>query len=151
MAAQSPTANILTFPLAAPTQRADRKPQAQASDSPQQRFEQLEQRIRQFRGDTVHQQWLDAYLDQGLELACRAGQRELWALQESWLHRMYRALRDTGLDLKASTPWRAACLEALYQPFFALRHLPRGQHDPRCGQRLHVILRDFAVISRHLV
>ena len=121
------------------------------NDHRQAEFEQLDQRIRHYQGRDNQPQWLEQYLDLGLELACQAGQKQLWALQESWLHRMYRTLRDSGLNLSASNSWRQACLDALYQPFFALRHLQRGQHDHRCRQRLHTILREFAVISRHLV
>lgn len=145
------SAQILTFPATTQAHTPVPTVAPEPTPDPRQRFEALEQSIRDYRGEQPQVRWLEQYLDAGLELACNAGQKQLWALQESWLHRVYRTLRDTGLNLNASNAWRRACLEALYQPFFALRHLPRGQQDPRCGQRLHVILRDFAVISRHLV
>src|SRR5690606_16017475 len=59
-----------------------------------QQLEQLEQQIRSHKGLELHADWLNEYLDLGLEMACTAGQRQLTALQESWLTRLYNTLRD---------------------------------------------------------
>ncbi|QQD23226.1 hypothetical protein GJQ55_01500 [Venatoribacter cucullus] len=111
-----------------------------------QQLEQLEQQIRSHKGLELHADWLNEYLDLGLEMACTAGQRQLTALQESWLTRLYNTLRDAALNTSLPSTWRQLCLDYLYQPFFVLSHLYREQ--PGRGLRLRALVHEFALLSR---
>ncbi len=112
----------------------------------QSRLEQLEQQIRSYDGSDLHDDWLNEYLDLGLELACFASERHLKPLQESWLNRLYNTLRDAALNPAASYRWRHLCLDYLYQPFFVLNQLYRQQ--PGRSFRLRSLLHEFAMLSR---
>lgn len=113
------------------------------------RLEKLENTIRTYHGDKPHIEWLNDYLDMGLELAQEAGERNLTRLQESWLRRIYNTLRDTGVNVSCNEVWRHQCLEYLYQPFFALQHLYRAQ--PGGGSRIKTLSRDYSFISRYVI
>ncbi|MCD8522973.1 MAG: hypothetical protein LRY66_00690 [Saccharospirillaceae bacterium] len=114
----------------------------------QQRLAQLEKQIRSHKGCELHPEWLNEYLDLGLELACRAGERRLQPLQESWLTRLYNTLRDATFNTDASNHWRRQCLDYLYQPFFALQHLYRAKPERRT--HLGLIVHEFTLASRYL-
>lgn len=114
----------------------------------QQRLAQLELQIRSHQGCELHPEWLNEYLDLGLELACRAGERHLQPLQESWLTRLYNTLRDATFNTDASNHWRRQCLDYLYQPFFALQHLYRTKPE-RCTH-LNLIVHEFTLANRYL-
>lgn len=113
------------------------------------RLEQLEQHIHQHQSDVLHPEWLNEYIDLGLELAEQAGQRDLLPLQESWLKRIYKTLRDAAFNLQCHESWRQQCLDFLYQPFFALQHFYRAQPDGR--QRVRLLFKDLSMISRYVV
>ena len=110
------------------------------------RLEQLEQQIRSYAGNEPHADWLNEYLDLGLEMACVASERQLQPLQESWLNRLYNTLRDAAVNPAAGSHWRHLCLDYLYQPFFVLSHLYRQQ--PGRSFRLRSLLHEFAMLSR---
>lgn len=114
----------------------------------QQRLAQLELQIRSHKGYELHPEWLNEYLDLGLELACRAGERHLQPLQESWLTRLYNTLRDAAFNTAASNHWRRQCLDYLYQPFFALQHLYRAKPERRT--HLGLIMHEFTLANRYL-
>lgn len=113
------------------------------------RLELLEARIQQYCGDIQHPEWIDEYIDVGLELAGHAGRRNLKPLQESWLKRIYKTLRDTAFNLQCHENWRQQCLDFLYQPFFALQHFYREQPNGRAKVRL--LSEDLSLISRYVV
>lgn len=112
----------------------------------QQRLEQLEGLIRHYNGHDLHADWLNEYLDLGLELASFAGHRQLQPLQESWLTRLYNTLRDGALNPLADGHWRHLCLDYLYQPFFALTQIYRQQPGKRF--RLLALRNEFSTLSR---
>ncbi|UXD88797.1 hypothetical protein [Thalassolituus hydrocarboniclasticus] len=116
--------------------------------SDQLRLAQLEMQIRAYQGCELHPEWLNEYLDLGLELACRAAERQLQPLQESWLTRMYNTLRDATFNPCASSNWRCQCLDYLYQPFFALQHIYRSQPERR--NHLRMLVHEFTLASRYL-
>lgn len=118
------------------------------SCSPQQRLEQLEGLIRHGEGARLPR-WLDEYLDLGLELAASAGSHNLPALQESWLRRIYTHLRNTAICDRCDEQERQHCLNCLYQPYFALRHL--YQNSPDGQLLLRRLSQDLAVVSRYLL
>ena len=132
---------VTTFP--------DLVPQREHRNSCILRLERLENTIRSYHGDELHHEWLNDYLDAGLELAQEAGERDLIRLQESWLRRIYNTLRDTGVNVSCGEAWRHQCLEYLYQPFFALQHLYRAQ--PGSNSRIKALSRDFSFISRYVI
>lgn len=113
------------------------------------RLEVLENLIQHHNDAILHPEWLDEYIDLGLELAEYAGQRNLLPLQESWLKRMYNTLRDTAFNLDCHENWRQQCLDFLYQPFFALQHFYRVQPNGR--QRIRALFRDLTMITRYIV
>ncbi|MCA6061225.1 MULTISPECIES: hypothetical protein [Oceanospirillaceae] len=145
-------------PCALPSARVIRPQQFRSAQTPQggslvpvheqQRLAQLELQIRSHRGNELHPEWLNEYLDLGLELACRAGERQLQPLQESWLTRLYNTLRDATFNSQAASCWRCQCLDYLYQPFFALQHLYRSQPERR--NHLSAIVHEFSLASRYL-
>lgn len=112
------------------------------------RLEQLECLIRSGSGQQLDN-WLNEYLDLGLELAAAAGKRQLPALQESWLRRIYTHIRNTAICDQCNDGQRQRCLECLYQPYFALRHLYSGSLD---GQmHLRRLSQDLSTVSRYLL
>ncbi|MCY0964881.1 hypothetical protein [Parathalassolituus penaei] len=114
----------------------------------QHRLEQLESLIRSAGGQQL-ESWLNEYLDLGLELAAAAGARRLPALQESWLRRIYTHIRNTAICDHCNDGQRQRCLECLYQPYFALRHLYSGSRD---GQmHLRRLSQDLSTVSRYLL
>ena len=92
---------------------------------------------------------LDQYMDTGLDLEINAGASGMTRLQESWLRRLYTTLRDTGLDPRRHETSRALCFDALYQVFFALRHIYRSRPGGECS--LRKLSREMQFISHHLV
>lgn len=130
--------------------RTSRHLAAQAgNDHAIRRLEQLEKRIHDYRGNIRHPEWLDEYIDLGLELAENAGQRKLQPLQESWLKRIYKTLRDTAFNLSCHENWRQQCLDFLYQPFFALQHFYRDQ--PNSKLKVRLLFKDLSMITRYVV
>src|SRR5690606_4593804 len=111
-----------------------------------QQLGQLEQQIRSHKGLELHADWLNADLVRWMALACRAAQRQLTALQDSWPTRLYTSLRDAALNTSLPSTWRQLCLDSLHQPFFVLSHLYREQ--PGRGLRLRALLHEFALLSR---
>lgn len=67
-------------------------------------------------------QWLDRYLDLGLQLALQMTAPGLNALKESWLQRLYRTLRALSIRTDSSNDQRQQAFARLYQVFFALKH-----------------------------
>jgi len=114
-----------------------------------QRLEVLEHRIRYYRGDVLHPDWINEYIDLGLDLADNAQQQHLCALQESWLKRIYLTLRDTAFCPDCSEGWRQQCLEFLYQPFFALQHVYRAQSDGR--SKIRRLFKDLSLLTRYVM
>lgn len=104
---------------------------------------QLEQQLLHANG-SAQSQWIEDYLDLGLELASQH-QRSL--LHPHWLKRLYRTLRDSASLPQVSLAWRQRCVDALYQPLFALQHHYRQQNDG--ALRLQHIRQELAVISRY--
>lgn len=145
--------NIIPMPnLSAPPQRAraSRFWAAQAGqETAIRRLEVLESLIQRHNDPVLHPEWLDEYIDLGLELAEYAGRRNLLPLQESWLKRIYNTLRDTAFNLDCHENWRQQCLDFLYQPFFALQHFYRVQPNGR--QRIRTLFRDLTMITRYVV
>ena len=90
--------------------------------------------------------WLNDYLDLGLELACRAGERRLTRLQTSWVQRLYQTLRASALSHDAPLGWHSLCADYLYQPYFALVHLYRI--NPACSQQLRYLTHEFTLICQ---
>ncbi|UTW47881.1 hypothetical protein [Bacterioplanoides sp. SCSIO 12839] len=113
------------------------------------RLEQLEGRIQQYSDTIQHPEWLNEYIDLGLDLAEHAGSRNLRPLQESWLKRIYKTLRDTAFNLDCHENWRQQCLDFLYQPFFALQHFYREQPNGR--QKVRLLFKDLSMITRYVV
>ena len=110
-------------------------------------FTALEQSITNSR--TLNSELLDHYLDTGLDLAISAGTSGLTRLQESWLRRIYTTLRSTSLDPEREEASRTLCFDALYQVFFALRHMYKARSG---GERsLRNLVREMQFISHHLV
>lgn len=114
----------------------------------QQRLERLESLIRTATGNQLDQ-WLNEYLDIGLELAAAAGERSLPALQESWLRRVYTHLRNTAICDHCNDGQRQRCLECLYQPYFALRHLYEKTDNGE--SHLRRLSQDLSTVSRYLL
>lgn len=112
----------------------------------QSRLEQLELKIRDHQGPDLHADWLNEYLDLGLELASASQDIRLKQLQEGWLRRVYNTLRDAALNPKASGSWRHQCLDYLYQPFFVLSQIYR--QEPSRLYRLRTLKNEFATVSR---
>ena len=110
-------------------------------------FTALEQRITNSR--TLNSELLDHYLDTGLDLAISAGTSGLTRLQESWLRRIYTTLRSTSLDPEREEASRTLCFDALYQVFFALRHMYKAR--PGGERSLRNLVREMQFISHHLV
>lgn len=112
-------------------------------------FEALEQRIREFQGNTPRSDLINDYVDRGIELAEDAGMKGFTRLQESWLRRIYTTLRDAGLNTSSCEAWRSMCLESLYQPFFALIHIYRER--PRGRYYLRAMNQEMQVISQYII
>ena len=98
---------------------------------------------------TLNSELLDHYLDTGLDLAISAGTSGLTRLQESWLRRIYTTLRSTSLDPEREEASRTLCFDALYQVFFALRHMYKAR--PGGERSLRNLVREMQFISHHLV
>jgi hypothetical protein len=94
------------------------------------------------------EQWLNDYLDLGLEEAAHAGNRGLKPLQESWLIRLYATLRSAAVSPAAPQSWRQLCFDYLYQPFFALQDM--YQQSPVNRTKLYSLRREFAALERLL-
>ena len=110
-------------------------------------FTALEQSITNSR--TLNSELLDHYLDTGLDLAISAGTSGLTRLQESWLRRIYTTLRSISLDPECEEASRTLCFDALYQVFFALRHMYKAR--PGGERSLRNLVREMQFISHHLV
>ncbi|MEC8907927.1 MAG: hypothetical protein VX771_11495 [Pseudomonadota bacterium] len=107
----------------------------------------LELSITNYR--SLNSELLDHYLDTGLDLAIKAGTSGLTRLQESWLRRIYTTLRSISLDPECEEASRTLCFDALYQVFFALRHMYKARPG---GERcLRNLVREMQFISHHLV
>lgn len=115
--------------------------------SPSDQFTALETNIIKTR--ELSSELLDHYLDTGLELAISAGTSGLTRLQESWLRRIYTTLRSTSLDPEREEASRTLCFDALYQVFFALRHMYKAR--PGGERSLRNLVREMQFISHHLV
>lgn len=94
------------------------------------------------------EQWLNDYLDLGLEEAANAGNKGLKPLQESWLIRLYATLRSAAVCPAAPQSWRQLCFDYLYQPFFALQDM--YQQSPVNRTKLYSLRREFAALERIL-
>ncbi|MBE0482206.1 MAG: hypothetical protein IBX52_01785 [Bacterioplanes sp.] len=121
---------------------------AQPAVVPLSQLERLEQQLLQ-ANDQAQTQWIEDYLDLGLELANAARQHHRFLLHTSWLKRLYRTLRDSASLPQVSQAWRQRCVDALYQPLFALQHHYQQQDDG--ALRLRQIRQELAVISRYWV
>ncbi|TNC91730.1 hypothetical protein [Thalassolituus sp.] len=113
------------------------------------RFDSLDNMIRNYHGEQLRSDLLNDFIDTGLELATDAGNKGLSRLQESWLRRIYTTLRDSGINSELPAHWRQACLESLYQPFFALQHIYQSRRDGRYA--LRYLSREMQVISGYLL
>lgn len=113
------------------------------------RFEALENLIRDYNGDAPCNDLINDYVDHGIELAADAGKKGFTRLQESWLRRIYTTLRDTGLNTSSSETWRLACLESLYQPFFALMHIYKERPNGRYS--LRAMNHEMQIISHYII
>jgi len=113
------------------------------------RFESLDRMIRSYHGNQHRSDLINHYIDTGLDLATDAGEQGLTRLQESWLRRMYSTLRDAGINPLLPEHWRQACLESLYQPFFALQHLYKKRFDG--AYALRYLSREMQVIAGYLL
>ncbi len=147
------TANVYSFSdrtAARPFQKPARS-LFEIKSTPVLRLEQLEREIRNSNSsnDGYLRLWLNEYLDIGLELADIARQNQLSSLQESWLKRLYRFLRDTAFRLDCCECCRTQCLEYLYQPYFALRHV--YQADNNGEQKIRRMNKDLEVIARYVL
>ncbi len=101
----------------------------------EQRLTLLEQQITAYEQDLPRADWLNEYLDLGLELASQAGERCLQALQTSWIRRIYHTLLLASLNTHASGQWRSLCSDYLYQPYFVLQQIYKSspaQHARLC-------------------
>jgi len=131
---------------AQPLARVDHRPAMQIINQPEQiRLLILEDKISHC-GSVPDKLWLNDYLDLGLELACRAGERRLLKLQTSWLRRIYRTFTAAALNTDAPAYWRAVCSDYLYQPYFALLHLYRK--NPADQQQLKCLMQEFSSVCR---
>jgi|TARA_B100000029_G_scaffold516676_2_gene632624 hypothetical protein len=110
-------------------------------------FTVLELSITNYR--SLNSELLDHYLDTGLDLAINAGSSGLTRLQESWLRRIYTTLRSISLDPECEEASRTLCFDALYQVFFALRHMYKAR--PGGERSLRNLVREMQFISHHLV
>lgn len=137
------TTSLAFSPVSAPLHLVAVPPPA-----PLLQLEQLEQQLLQ-ANDSAQSQWIEDYLDLGLELANTARQQHRFLLHTSWLKRLYRTLRDSASLPQVSQAWRQRCVDALYQPLFALQHHYQQQADG--AVRLRQIRQELAVISRYWV
>lgn len=141
-----------TLPCNGSNVRENSPQQAHASYSNSaqiQRFEQLEFSLRNSQSDASLRLWLDEYLDIGLELADIARRKNQKVLQESWLKRVYCFMRDTAFRQNCRPIFRHYCLEYLYQPYFALRHV--YQFDDNGDQKIRRLNKDLDVIARYVL
>ena len=119
-----------------------------------QRFQQLESDIRHYQqlshgqNLNIKTEWLNEYIDLGLNMAQQAESANRTQLQESWLKRVYNTLFETALDLVQPDQWRNLCRDYLYQPLFALQHLYRSQ--PNGDRRIRALYHELSVTSRYL-
>ncbi|MFC3680321.1 hypothetical protein [Bacterioplanoides pacificum] len=143
--------NVISLHHTQPARQSGQRLMLASSGQPHtiRRLETLEQRIKRYQGNVLHPEWLNEYIDLGLELAQDASQRHLQPLQESWLKRIYNTLRDTAFNLDCQECWRQQCLEFLYQPFFALQHFYR--EHPAGRQKIRLLFKDLNMISRYVV
>lgn len=107
-----------------------------------QRFDCLEQQIEQHRGHEIHAEWLDEYLEIGLELASQS------AVPTTDITRLYTTLQRSAMNTQADKHWRKICLDHLYQPFFVLKQL--YCNDPKRYASLRSLLNDFSRLNRCL-
>lgn len=145
------SATLLAFPMQPAHTHSGTNPWPllTSGSSNSRRLEQLEQLIPLQNNAVLLTLWVNEYLDIGLDLAAEAGSRHLPALQESWLRRLYSHLRNTAFADDCNPHCRQLCLESLYQPFFALRHLYRQQPQGRlCIRRLS---QDLSASTRYLI
>lgn len=141
--------NVYSFPVA-PAHIAA-YPTAKSGSSQEQihRLEQLEFSLQNSHSDVSLRRWLDEYMDIGLELADMARRKNQKVLQESWLKRVYRFLRDTAFRQNCRPIFRHYCLEYLYQPYFALRYV--YQSDVNGDQKIRRLNKDLEVIARYVL
>lgn len=112
-------------------------------------FESLEYRLSLVQYTPLSQEYLDQYIDLGLELAQQAGERNLLALQESWLKRIYTQLKNAAFRMESHQRWRQLCLDYLYQPFFALQHFYQSHPNGKNSTRL--LLNDLSRTSQYVI
>lgn len=113
------------------------------------RLEQLEGTLKNHMSYASLCPCLEEYLDIGLELANEAHQKRQLVLQESWLKRLFCFLRDTAFRQDCHPECRKQCLDYLYQPYFALRHI--YQSDINGEQKMRRINKDLEVIARYVL
>lgn len=111
-----------------------------------QRLLLLEQQLTGNRLSAEGEHLLNEYLDLALEEALRAGSKQLWPLQESWLARIYSTLRQAALNSHSCMSWRCLCFDYLYQPFFVLQEVYR--QTPSRRHKLLTLLHEFRTLGR---
>lgn len=127
--------------------------QCQPSADPiNERLEALEKQLKDNRNQETTDEtleYLNEYLNLGLELASQAEHKNLPALKESWLRRMHGQLKSVAFCDQCSKPCRQQCLQCMYQTFFALKYhyesLPDGELHLR---RLN---NDMSAMTRYLM
>ena len=92
------------------------------------RLDELEAQICSYQGCAGQAQWLEEYLDLGLDLASKVP--ESW--QEGWLQRLFNTLSRAIASPLASGTWRGQCIDYLYQPFFVLSQMYRAKPQKSC-------------------
>lgn len=142
-------ANIYAFPTGSSPATAETAFVAYSASSQIERLEQLEDLLRNSLTDASLRNWLEEYMDIGLELANAAHCKHQLVLQESWLKRLFCFLRDTAFRQDCRPLCRHLCLEYLYQPYFALRHV--YQSDINGEQKMRRINKDLEVIARYVL
>ncbi|MFL0807448.1 MAG: hypothetical protein K6L60_09185 [Oceanobacter sp.] len=141
--------NVYSFPVAPAHIAAFPTAKPGSSQEQIQRLEQLEFSLQNSQSDVSLRRWLDEYMDIGLELADLARRKNQKVLQESWLKRVYRFLRDTAFRHNSRPIFRHYCLEYLYQPYFALRYV--YQSDDNGDQKIRRLNKDLEVIARYVL
>jgi hypothetical protein len=130
-------------------QSQERRPSAGRTNE---RLEALEKRLKDNRSQgsaEETQEYLNEYLNLGLELASQAEHKNLPALKESWLRRMHGQLRSVAFCDQCSKPCRQQCLQCLYQTFFALKH--HYESVPDGELHLKRLNSDMSTMTRYLM
>ncbi|MBM97172.1 MAG: hypothetical protein CMI09_15145 [Oceanospirillaceae bacterium] len=142
-------ANIFSFPSSTSLAVTGTAAMEYSASDQIERLEQLEHSLRNSLSDACLRRWLEEYIDIGLELADTARTKHQHVLQESWLKRLFSFLRDTAFRQDCRPLCRHLCLEYLYQPYFALRHV--YQSDSNGEQKMRRINKDLEVIARYVL